>query len=183
MKLTLKRFFTVFATVVAVIYAVGAVGALKVAVAQQQGLLMPSAAKEVADITYYDAEATAFQLADLQGKVVVVHFWAKWCPPCIAELPEMEEALAALDAGDDLVVLPLSLDREVAVVEAFYAENNITLPVLMDQRGAAMRALEIRGLPGTVLLNREGKEIARRAGVVDWDSPAVRGVIEEALKP
>lgn len=181
MKPTLNRFFKRFATVVACVYALGAVAALQVAAAAQSGMLMPSAPTDVPELTYQDAEGKDYAVSDHKGKVVVVHFWAKWCPPCVEELPEMQEALAALDAGDDLVVLPLSLDRAVGTVEAFYGNNNITLPLVLDGKGAAMRALEIKGLPSTVILDRNGKEIARRAGVVDWKSEAVTGVLKEAL--
>lgn len=177
MKSPLNRFFALFATVV-----VWAVLPASLAGAAEGGLLMPSAPKDVPDITYLDAQGESHALAGHTGKVVVVHFWAKWCPPCIEELPLMERALQELDAGKELVVLPLSLDRNAETVAAFYAAADVTtLPVVLDARGAAMRALEIRGLPSTVILNRDGKEIARRAGVVDWSSKAVTGIIEDAL--
>lgn len=176
MKPTLNRFFAVFATVVAWWCISG------VATAAEQGVFTPSAAKDIPQISYLNKENIPALLEAHKGKVVVLHFWAKWCPPCVTELPEMQRAMDALQAGDELVVLPLSLDRNVADVQAFYKEHNITMPVLLDNKGMAMRALEIRGLPSTVLINREGKEIARRSGVVDWQNPAVRKVIEEALK-
>lgn len=174
MKPTLNRFFRIFATVVACVYATGAVAA-------QSGMLMPSAPKEVPQVGYADADGKTHTLAEHKGKVVVLHFWAKWCPPCVEELPEMQQALAEWGFGDDLVVLPLSLDRVPETVKGFYAGNDITLPMVFDEKGTAMRALEIRGLPSTVVLDREGREVARRAGVVDWKSEAVKGVIEDAL--
>lgn len=181
MKPTLNRFFSLFATVVACASILGAVAALKVAIAAEQGMLMPSAPKTIEPFGYTDAEGKGYTVDAHKGKVVIVHFWAKWCPPCIEELPLMQDALTKLDAGDDLVVLPLSLDRTVEVVQTFYAENDITLPLYMDEKSRAMRALGIRGLPSTVILDGEGREIARRAGVVDWQSEAVIGVIEDAL--
>lgn len=181
MKPTLNRFFRIFATVVACVYAMGAIASLHVAAAAQSGMLMPSTAKEVPDVGYVDGEGSRFTLAEHKGKVVVLHFWAKWCPPCVEELPQMQQALTEFGAGGDLVVLPLSLDRTPETVKAFYAANDITLPLLLDDKGAAMRALEIRGLPSTVIIDREGREIARRAGVVDWESEAVKGVIQNAL--
>lgn len=167
---TLNRFFRLFATVVAVICYTG------VAMAAQEGRLLPSEPKEVADIAYYDCAGTEQKLSSLKGKVVVVHFWATWCPPCIEELPQMQKVLAGLGKG--VVVLPVSLDRTTEVVQSFYDANGITLPLVMDDKGKAMRALEIKGLPSTVIISREGKEIARRAGVVDWNNPAVIEVIK-----
>lgn len=170
---TLNRFFRLFATVVAVICYTG------VAMAAQKSVLAPSEPRKVADIAYYDSEGTEQKLSSLKGKIVIVHFWATWCPPCIEELPQMQKALAGL--GEGVVVLPVSLDRTKEAVEAFYAANGITLPLVMDDKGKAMRGMEIKGLPSTVIISREGKEIARRAGVVDWSNPAVAEVIKGAM--
>lgn len=171
---TLNRFFRFFATVVAVICSAGT------AIAAQEGTLTPSEPREVADIAYYDLDGAEQKLSALKGKTVVVHFWATWCPPCIEELPQMQKALAGL--GEEVVVVvPVSLDRTTDVVKTFYAANNIALPLAMDGKGKAMRALEIKGLPSTVIIDREGKEIARRAGVVDWNNPAVVEAIKGAL--
>jgi thiol-disulfide isomerase/thioredoxin len=169
---TLNRFFRFFATVVAVICYTG------VAMAAQEGLLTPSEPREVADIAYYDREGTEQKLSSLKGKIVVVHFWATWCPPCIEELPQMQKALVGL--GEGVAILPISLDRMKEAVQAFYDANHIILPLMMDDKGKAMRAMEIKGLPSTVIISREGKEIARRAGVVDWSNPAVVEVIKGA---
>lgn len=170
---TLNRFFHFFATVVAVICCAGA------ALSAQEGVLIPSEPREVADIAYHDREGAEQKLSSLKGKVVIVHFWATWCPPCIEELPRMQQSLAGL--GGEVAILPISLDRTTDAVQAFYTAHGITLPLVMDDKGKAMRALEIKGLPSTVIIDREGKEIARRAGVVDWDNPAVKERITGTL--
>ena len=152
------------------------------ATAAEKGEMIPSAAKDIPTISYVDTEGETIALSDHKGKVVVLHFWAKWCPPCIEELPEMVAMLDTLDAKDkqDLVVLPLSLDRNAETVHAFLEEHALPLPVTRDAGGKAMRALEIRGLPSTVILNRNGQEIARREGVVNWENPAVKEMIMDA---
>lgn len=178
MKPTLNRFFAVFATIVACWMAAPAYSAA-------EGMLIPSAKTPLPEeLGYVDAEGTPVSLSVHKGKVVLLHFWAKWCAPCIDELPEMVKTLDMLDPAQkaELVVLPLSLDRDSATVRGFFEENNIALPILRDHGSKTMRALKIRGLPSTVLLNRNGEEIARREGVVDWQSAAVRGLIEEELQ-
>lgn len=132
------------------------------------------------DIIYYDAEGKGKTLSSHRGKVVVLHFWAKWCPPCVVELPEMKTALEAL-AHDDLLLLPISLDFKVETVQQFYAENNIDFPVMMDNKSAAMRTAGIRGLPGTVIVDREGRIISRHNGVANWASEDTQALIRNAL--
>lgn len=184
MKAPLNRFFRYFATVLAVFYAVAAVASLQVAAAQQ-GVFLPSAPREVPEYGYVDQAGTPVSGEVHLGKVVILHFWAKWCPPCIEELPQMVEMIDGIDAERkaDLVVLPISLDRDAATVQNFLKENDIRLPVLRDEGSKAMRAFGIKGLPSTILIGRDGKEIARREGVVNWQSPAVRGLILDTLSP
>jgi thiol-disulfide isomerase/thioredoxin len=176
MKPTLNRFFAVFATLVACWVA-------QPVQAASEGMLMPSARTALPDIGYKDAEGAFVPLSAHKGKVVLLHFWAKWCPPCIDELPKMVAMLDSLDAAqrEELVIVPLSLDRDSETVRAFFEQNGLSLPIMRDEGSKAMRALEIRGLPSTVLINRSGEEVARREGVVDWGSTAVHGLIVEEI--
>jgi peroxiredoxin len=182
MKRHHNRFFTWFATVAACFVMAAAAASLIRAASAQEGalktLVTPLAAPQG---VYYDADGKSFALQDLKGKVVIVHFWAKWCPPCIIELPEMRKALDAID-NKDLVILPLSLDQNPGTVELFYQENAVSFPVLMDRKGELSRAFEMKALPMTVLLNRKGEIVARRDGVADWDAIPTRAMIEGELK-
>ncbi|MBM3618958.1 MAG: redoxin domain-containing protein, partial [Alphaproteobacteria bacterium] len=71
---------------------------------------------------YFDAEGKEQRVADLKGKVVVLHFWAKWCPPCVVELPEFK-AFAESMASESVVFLPLSLDKDPDTVAQFFGQN------------------------------------------------------------
>ena len=112
-------------------------------------------------------------IADYIGRGVVLNLWATWCVPCVAEMPALD-ALAAAVANAGVVILPISSDRGgAAAVQAFYSAHNIThLPVLLDPSGAAARALEARGIPTTLLIDKSGHERARMEGAAAWDSPA-----------
>jgi thiol-disulfide isomerase/thioredoxin len=128
-----------------------------------------------------DASGAVHGLAEFAGKGLVINLWATWCVPCVAELP----ALAAL-AGrvkDGILVLPLSSDRGGApVVEAFYRKHGIEgLPVWLDPKGAAAQAWGARGIPTTLIIDRQGRERGRLEGAVDWASDAapaaIRGLV------
>lgn len=124
-------------------------------------------------VSWTTADGTTQSLAAYAGQAVVLNFWATWCVPCVAEMPSLN-ALAALVGPERIAVLALSSDRGGAKpVERFYAERGIrTLAILLDPRGTAARAFESKGIPTTVILDRDGQERARVEGAVDWAQPA-----------
>ncbi len=120
---------------------------------------------------FLDAAGATHTLAEFAGKGVVLNFWATWCTPCVAELP----SLAALAAkASDVVVLPVSTDRGgAAAVEGYYRSHGIKgLGVWLDPKGAASEALHLRGLPTTLIIDRQGRERGRLEGGADWESAA-----------
>ena len=122
---------------------------------------------------FQDGDGMPRTLGDYAGRGLVVNLWATWCVPCVAEMPELQ-ALARKVAGDGILVLPLSSDRGGAeVVRRFYAANRIdALPVLLDPRGEAARAWGSRGLPTTLVIDRQGRERGRVEGAIDWAGAA-----------
>jgi thiol-disulfide isomerase/thioredoxin len=131
--------------------------------------------KEPPEISFVDAEGTPHALAEFKGHGVVINLWATWCVPCVAELPSLD-ALAAELAPNDIGVLPLSSDRGGAkVVQAFYRDHHITrLPVLLDPKGAAAHAFAVKGIPTTIIINRDGRIVSRLDGGADWNGAAKR---------
>ena len=123
--------------------------------------------------SFQEADGTLRSLGDYAGKGLVVNLWATWCVPCVAEMPELQD-LARKVAIEGILVLPLSSDRGGAeVVRRFYAANRIDgLPVLLDPRGEAGRAWGARGLPTTIVIDRQGRERGRVEGAIDWTSAA-----------
>jgi thiol-disulfide isomerase/thioredoxin len=135
-----------------------------------------------ADITFEDGDGKARRLSEWRGKVVVINLWATWCAPCKVEMPTLDRLQAAL-GGADFEVIALSLDRAGAAGPRQFLETGgmKNLGLYIDDTGEAGRALKAAGLPTTVIIDREGREIARLAGTAEWDSAAaigwLRGVI------
>lgn len=102
-------------------------------------------------------------LSDYEGNVVVLNFWATWCPPCRAEVPDLEAAYQE-HQEEGLVVLGVSVEDPARAVESFVAEMDMTYPVVLDQNGKVMRAYRAPGLPMSVVLDREGVIQARHVG-------------------
>lgn len=124
------------------------------------------------DISFVDADGKQHHLSEFRGRGVVVNLWATWCPPCVEEMPSLAR-LAKTLKPEDIAVLPLSSDRRGAkAVEAFFDKHKITgLPVLIDPHSAAMRAFKARGLPTSIVIDRQGQERARVEGSANWSAP------------
>jgi thiol-disulfide isomerase/thioredoxin len=134
------------------------------------------------DISFLDEKGATLGLAAFAGRGVVLNLWATWCVPCRAELP----ALAALNkraAEAGFVVLPLSVDRGGApVVTKYLAAHGLTdLPVYLDPKGKAAEALGARGLPTTIIIDRNGQERARLEGAADWGSSEALAAIRKLV--
>jgi thiol-disulfide isomerase/thioredoxin len=131
--------------------------------------------------SFTDAAGATHGLGEFAGKVVVVNLWATWCQPCIAELPSLA-ALARRGAAEGIVVLPISSDHGgAAVVRHYYAAHGIEdLGVWLDPKGDVAQALGARGIPTTLIIDRQGRERTRLEGGADWASDAALAAIRKA---
>jgi peroxiredoxin len=117
------------------------------------------AAREKADFTLSDLQGKMWHLRDLHGKVLLVNFWATWCPPCRKEMPDLE-ALYDKYKGQGFLVLAIS-DEEAAKVSPFIAERKISYPVLLDPGRKVNETLYVSGIPKSFVYDREGKMVAQ----------------------
>ena len=117
------------------------------------------ARRAAADFTLTDLQGKSWHLHDLNGKVVLVNFWATWCPPCRKEMPDLD-ALYNRFKDQGLVILAIS-DEESAKVTPFIAERKISYPILLDPGRKVNDAFAVQGIPKTFVFNREGKLVAQ----------------------
>jgi peroxiredoxin len=115
--------------------------------------------RQRADFTLRDLKGAAWTLKDLKGRVVLVNFWATWCPPCRKEMPDLQ-ALYDRFASDGLVVLAIS-DEDAAKVQPFVDDQKLTFPVLLDPGGEIARRFQVEGIPKSFVYDRAGKLVAQ----------------------
>ena len=131
---------------------------------------------------FVDAGGDAVSLSRFRGKVVLLNFWATWCGPCKREMPDLDRLQAEL-GGSDFQVVALSSDRGgPAVVQPFYDDVGVQhLAVYNDRRAKVQRDFGVRGLPTTVLIDRQGRELGRLVGPAHWGSPEALALLREVI--
>lgn len=140
------------------------------------------APKPMPELVFQTLDGVETTLAGFEGKVVVLNLWATWCAPCREEMPSLDRLQTAF-AGRDVVVLALSVDRAGPErVQQFLTEIGVQqVHVYRDPKAAATRALKLPGLPATLLIDRQGREVGRVLGIAAWDGPAAVAAVERLL--
>ena len=138
--------------------------------------------RELPEIHFADDQGHQLTLGDFRGRVVLLNVWATWCVPCRREMPALDRLQARL-GGKDFLVVPLSIDREgVAPVKRFYQQFGLEkLGIYVDPSGKGSRALAIPGVPTTLLIDRQGREIARKMGPAEWDGAELVSLVERTI--
>jgi thiol-disulfide isomerase/thioredoxin len=129
------------------------------------------------NIAYWEkgekGEVVEKNLKDLQGKPVILHFWATWCGPCVKELPDLD-AFAGKQKAAHIVAIATDL-KDAEKIRNFYQSKGITnLTIAFDKSGSLHRSLNTTGLPTTIFINSQGHEIGRIQGIIEWTGKAGR---------
>ncbi|GLI39801.1 TlpA family protein disulfide reductase [Geobacter hydrogenophilus] len=133
------------------------------------------------DFTLNTLNGEVVKLSDLKGQVVIVNFWATWCPPCREEIPSMMRLNAAM-AGKPFRMLCVSIDDGGKVaVEEFFRKTGFSLPALMDTDKRAGKLYGITGVPETFVIDRHGVILKKVVGAMEWDHPEVIAFLNNAI--
>lgn len=152
------------------------------AAAAPRNFIVHEAPQALPEIRFEDAAAQSHSLAEFRGKLVLVNIWATWCVPCRKEMPTLDRLQVQL-GGPQFKVMTLSIDRRGAgAVKTFYAEIGIrNLDLFVDASAQASQALGVFGLPTTLLIDRDGRELGRLIGPAEWDAPDMIAFIKQMI--
>lgn len=138
--------------------------------------------KPLPDLAFQDGSGKAVRLSDWKGRVVLLNLWATWCAPCRKEMPDLSKLEKEL-GSDQFEVVAISVDRKGAEASAaFLRETGVdNLKLYVEPSTRIVTDLQSAGLPATLLIDRQGREVGRILGPADWASPEAVALIKAAL--
>jgi thiol-disulfide isomerase/thioredoxin len=145
---------------------------------------LASSPKPVPPLEFEDAQGRKRTLAEFRGRMVVLNIWATWCAPCREEMPALDRLQAKL-GGPSFQVLAVSVDQQgPEVARRFYQEIGVkSLDFYIDRSARAAFRLDAPGLPVSLLIDRQGREIGRKLGAAEWDAPQVVEELRRRIAP
>jgi thiol-disulfide isomerase/thioredoxin len=143
--------------------------------------LEPYAGPDLPGFALRDLEGATHKLADYSGRVVLVNFWATWCPPCVHEMPSMQRLHLKL-AKRPFDVVAVNMGEDEATIRDFLGKMKVDFTILLDADGSLMKEWRVFAFPTSFLI--DGKGVVRYAlfGPIEWDDPEVLKQIEGLLE-
>jgi thiol-disulfide isomerase/thioredoxin len=149
---------------------------------QMTTFVFKKAPEPLGDIAFTDAEGRQRSLKDWQGRVVLLNLWATWCAPCRKEMPSLDRLQKKL-GSNEFEVVALAVDRAGTDAARKFLEQvgTETLALYVDGTARSGAALKAVGMPTTIMIDREGREIGRLTGPAEWDSEDAERLIKAVL--
>lgn len=138
--------------------------------------------KPLADLQFQDGTGKALKLSDFKGRVVLLNLWATWCAPCRKEMPDLAKLEKEM-GSDQFEVVAVSVDRKGAEASAaFLKETGVdNLKLYVEPSTRIVNDVQSAGLPASLLVDREGRELGRILGPADWGGPEAQALVKAAL--
>jgi len=135
-----------------------------------KNLILIKNPKVYEEVVFKDAKQKDVNLEDFRGKLLILNFWATWCAPCREEMPSLDNLQSNINL-DNLKIFPINISQEdVLKSESFFNELNIqNLDIYFDSPITLAKKFSLRGIPTTILFNKEGREFARIIGEIDFN--------------
>jgi len=132
------------------------------------------------DFTLRDLQGKDIALSSLKGKVVLLNFWATWCPPCKAEMPAMNRLYHEIKARG-FEIIAVSTDNSLSTIRDYLAKNRVDFPILHDEKKSVSKQYRVFSMPTTFLIDKNGTIVEKFYGEYDWTDSDVRKQIEKLL--
>jgi thiol-disulfide isomerase/thioredoxin len=138
--------------------------------------------KPLPDLAFQDGAGKPVKLSDWKGRVVLLNLWATWCAPCREEMPDLSKLQQEL-GSDQFEVVAISVDRKGAEASAVFLKDTgvDNLKLYIEPSTKIVNDLKSAGLPATLLIDRQGRELGRILGPADWASPEAVALVKAAL--
>jgi len=147
------------------------------------GFVRRAAPEPMGDVEFQTGDGRQIRLSDFKGRTVLLNLWATWCAPCRKEMPSLDRLQKEL-GSDKFEVVALAVDRGGADgARKFLDETKVeSLKLYVDPTAKTGTALRAVGMPTTILIDKDGREIGRLAGPAEWDHPEAKRLIEAELR-
>ncbi|MDY0211453.1 MAG: TlpA disulfide reductase family protein [Desulfuromonadaceae bacterium] len=170
---SVSKVFGIFFVLCLVVGSVTACDRADTTLSQAQVREADAPEKVAPDFTLTDMQGKEVTLSDLRGQVVLVNFWATWCPPCRQEMPSMEVLYQQLRThGVELLAINIEENGPKAVTD-FLANKSHSFPILFDQDARVQRLYHVSRFPETFIIDRNGNIVEHVVGAIDWMQPSV----------
>lgn len=143
-----------------------------------KGLTKLTDIPQVPDFVLTDLDGAQHRLGDYRGQVVIVNFWATWCPPCREEMPSMQRAWEQLKK-EGILMLGINVGEDEDTIFQFTANYPVEFPLLMDSDSEIVNQWPVHGLPTTFVLDTEGRIVYRAIGGREWDDSQLLALVRE----
>lgn len=143
--------------------------------------LVPISSKPALDFKLSDIEGQSIQLSDKRGRVILLNFWASWCPPCVEEIPSMNR-LADSFNKDEFEIVSVNFKESPATIKAFLDRVQVDFPVLIDAEGQVSAGYEIFAFPSSFIIDAEGQVRYSVNAAIEWDSSEVKSIIKSLME-
>ncbi|HUX37157.1 MAG TPA: TlpA disulfide reductase family protein [Rectinemataceae bacterium] len=147
---------------------------------EKLGFYVFPAPVDVGDFTVASPNGGSMSLSKAKGKVVLLNFWATWCPPCRAEMPSIQK-LWDKRKDKNFTVIAVSVGEQKDTVTKFVADNKYSYPIFLDPSGQLGSAFNASSIPTTYIIDKDGKVIAGTQGSREYDSPEVLAAFDELM--
>ncbi len=139
----------------------------------EKNATVPHDGEPAPDFTLTSLSGEKIRLYDLRGKVILLNFWASWCPPCREEIPSLASLNAAM-AGKNFQMLAVSIDKGGRdTIKRFFSKTGVNLPTLLDPDGSVGKEYGISGVPETFVIDKQGIIRKKVVGPIDWSDASV----------